>query len=94
MWRDQRFWIPPLLSENFKWKLTNFISPSIEREQPRSQERATRLGSEFEVYLQGIDERKEPGEQLLVDGMSVVGVEGGAVGELHDTAELIALAAR
>jgi hypothetical protein len=50
-------------------------------------------GSEFEVYLHGVDERQEPGEELLVDGMSVVGVEGGAVGELHEAAELIALAA-
>src|SRR5258707_5085223 len=50
-------------------------------------------GSEFEVYLHGVDERQEPGEELLVDGMSVVGIVSGAVGELHDTAELIALAA-
>ena len=50
-------------------------------------------GSEFEVYLHGVDERKEPGEQLLVDGMSVVGVVCGSVVELHDTAELVALAA-
>ena len=48
---------------------------------------------EFEVYFHGIDERQEPGEELLVDGMSVVGVVCGAVGELHETAELIALAA-
>ncbi len=49
---------------------------------------------EFEVYFEGIDERHEPGEELLVDGVIVVGVEGGAVGELHDAAELIALRAR
>ena len=48
---------------------------------------------EFEVYFEGIDERHEPGEELLVDGMVVVGVEGGAVGELHDAAEFIALRA-
>jgi hypothetical protein len=51
-------------------------------------------GLEFEVYLQGIDERQEPREELLVDGMSVVGVEDGAVGELHEAAKLIVLAAR
>ena len=52
------------------------------------------LWSEFEVDLEGIDERHQPGKQLLVDGMIVVGVEGGAVGELHDSAELVALGTR
>ena len=50
-------------------------------------------GSEFEVYLHRIDQRQEPGEELLVDGMGVVGVVCGAVGELHNAAEFIALAA-
>jgi hypothetical protein len=50
--------------------------------------------SEFEVDLHGINQRQEPGEELLVGGMSVVGVVCGAVGEFHDAAELIALAAR
>lgn len=51
------------------------------------------VGSEFEVDLHGVNERQEPGEELLVDGVSVVGVVGSAVGELHDAAELIVLAA-
>ena len=49
---------------------------------------------EFEVDLEGIDERHQPGEQLLVDGVIAVGVEGGAVGELHDASEFVSLRAR
>ena len=52
------------------------------------------ITSGFEVDLDGIDEGHQPGKQLLVDGMVVVGVEGGAVGELHDAAELVSLRAR
>jgi len=52
-----------------------------------------RLVSKFEIYLYGVDEGQEPSEELLVYGMGVVGVEGGAVGELHEAAELVALCA-
>lgn len=45
-----------------------------------------------EVDFHRVDEGQEPGEELLVDGVGVVGLEGGAVGELHDAAELVALA--
>src|SRR3982074_247481 len=48
---------------------------------------------EVEVQFHGIDEGQEPGEELLVDGMGVVSIVCSAVGELHDAAELIALAA-
>lgn len=52
------------------------------------------VGSGFEVYFEGIDEGEEPGEEFLVDGVAVVGVEGGAGLELHDSSELVALRSR
>ena len=36
-------------------------------------------------------ERQEPCEELLVDRVGVVGVEGCAVEELHEAAELVSL---
>ncbi len=52
------------------------------------------LRSEFEVDLERIDKRHQPGKQLLVDGMIVVGIEGRSVSELHHTAKLISLRTR
>jgi len=49
--------------------------------------------SGFEVDFDGIDQREQPIEQGLMDGMSAIGVEGGFVGELHRTAKLVALRA-
>lgn len=49
------------------------------------------LRSEFEIDLKRIDKRHQPGKQLLVDGMAVVGVEGRPVSEFHDAAELVSL---
>ena len=48
-------------------------------------------GLRFEVDLDRIDERDEPGEELEMDGMSVICLHCGAVGELHDAGKLVAL---
>jgi hypothetical protein len=52
-----------------------------------------RIESDFEVDLKRIDEGHQPSQQLLVDGMVVVGFEEGAVGELHHACELVSLRA-
>ena len=52
------------------------------------------LKSEFEVDLEWIDKRHQPGKQLLVDGMAVVGVEGCPVSELHHATKLVSLRTR
>lgn len=48
-------------------------------------------GSGFEVNLDRADERDEPGEELEMDGMSVIRFQRGAVGELHDACKLVPL---
>ena len=48
---------------------------------------------EFEVYFEGIDEWHQPGEKFLVDGVVVVGIEGGTVGEFHDSSQFVTLGA-
>ncbi len=52
-----------------------------------------RIESDFEVDLKRIDEGHQPSQQLLVDGMVVVGFEDGAVGELHHASKLVTLRA-
>ena len=53
-----------------------------------------RIESDFEVDLKRIDEGHQPRQQLLVDGMVVVGFEGGAIGELHYASKLVSLRSR
>ena len=52
------------------------------------------LKSGFEIDLNWIDEGHQPSKQLLMNGMVGVGVEGGLVGELHDSAEFVSLRPR
>jgi hypothetical protein len=47
----------------------------------------------LEVDFEGFDEGEEPSEQLLVDGVVVVGIEGVTVGELHDSAQFVTMGA-
>jgi hypothetical protein len=54
---------------------------------------ALRIDSDLEVNLKTIDEGHQPSQQLLMDGMLVVGVEDGMVGELHDASKLVSLRA-
>ena len=50
-------------------------------------------GLDFEVDVDGFNEGCKPGEELLVEGADGVSVQGGAVGELHDGSEVVALRA-
>ena len=52
------------------------------------------LRSEFEIDLERIDKRHQPGKQPLVNGMVVVGVEGRPVSEFHHAAKLVSLRTR
>ena len=52
------------------------------------------LRSEFEIDLERIDKRHQPGKQLLVNRMVVVGVEGCTVSEFHHAAKLVSLRTR
>jgi hypothetical protein len=56
---------------------------------PAPKLRGVAWGSGFEVDLYRLDERDEPGEEFEMDGMGIVGVHRGAVGELHDTGKLV-----
>ena len=51
-------------------------------------------GSGFEVDLDRVDERHEPGEKLEMDRMSAIGVQCSTVRELHDPGKLVPLGAR
>ena len=55
---------------------------------------ALRIESDLEVDLKRIDEGHQPRQQLLVDGMVVIGLEGGSIGEFHDTSKFVILRAR
>lgn len=50
-------------------------------------------GLDCEVDVDGFNEGCKPGEELLVEGADGVSVQGGAVGELHDGSEVVALRA-
>jgi hypothetical protein len=54
---------------------------------------ALRIESDLEVDLKRIDEGHQPSQQLLVDGVIVIGFEDGAVGELHHASKLVSLGA-
>ena len=77
------------------WRTWPSLLPSRygEGRQSRSDEMGSGGGLEFEVYFEGIDERHQPGEKFLVDGVVVVGIEGGTVGEFHDPAQFVTLGA-
>jgi hypothetical protein len=52
------------------------------------------VASDLEVEIDRIYEWSEPGEKLLVHGMNEIGVQRGAIGELHNSPELVAFGAR
>jgi hypothetical protein len=49
--------------------------------------------SGFEVDFNRLDQRHQPGQQLLVHGMIVIRFVAGSIGELHDASELVTLRA-